>query len=505
MRKPPRHLPADIYWLAAVAILVLLQFWWLPGDPGTPSDTYSATIEGKRGFFQTLLELSQADLLPEVSRETLKMVPDRPCTLLVLSPDRYPNQHEQQELAEFVMNGGTLLFAPNWFRPTCSIPQLNVRIESHYFHEEDLVQAQVSPPAGKVPAENQSGEPKETESPGIDPLPAEAPETTAPEADSNSVSELPTSKASANAAPSSAPTAEPASESATDTDQSLRDARKKSTLPAADPGLPLDESDEEVSLWGISDFDSNSTLVDGSVPWRTRAALEPLLSSATVLVKSGSGTPQVAAWKYGSGLVVVSASGDVFSNRAMLDDSQAELAVRLVEYANGHHSRSASSPPIVVSEFLNASDSYRGTAVLVSPSLRSGTLQLITIAVLAGWFGFHRFGPPRHVNTFQRRSLTESATAVGNLQFRTSSGLEVLARYLEYFRTQVQRTVGATVHLDQTRIIAVRAGLTEDDVSAGIQRAISLCRREVVSSAEAASAIRQLSVILNRLTGHRAG
>ena len=114
MKKKRRLQRSDTLWLSAVALLVLLQFWWLPGDPGTPDDSYSSTIEGKRGFFQTLEGLSEAGLLPPVRRETMQLIPNERCTLLILSPDRYPDEHEQQALADFLTSGGSLVFAPNW-------------------------------------------------------------------------------------------------------------------------------------------------------------------------------------------------------------------------------------------------------------------------------------------------------------------------------------------------------------------------------------------------------
>jgi hypothetical protein len=227
-------------------------------------------------------------------------------------------------------------------------------------------------------------------------------------------------------------------------------------------------------------------------------------------VKTIDNEIQAASWQYGNGMVVVSASSDVFSNRAMLIAPQAELAVRLVEHAHSHHSRfgtsaTVNSTPIVVSEYLNASDSYRGTGVLMSPTLRSGTLQLITIALLAGWFGFHRFGPAKPNTSAERRSLTESAAAVGNLHFRTNSGSEAVRSYLEYMKTQIQKQFGHSVHLTDSATIAARCGMSTDDVKRCIDEAVGLSTYHATSTAQAATAIRSLSEILNRLHGVRHG
>ncbi|MEQ9407855.1 MAG: DUF4350 domain-containing protein [Fuerstiella sp.] len=506
MKKKRRLQRSDAFWLTAVALLVLLQFWWLPGDPGTPDDTYSATIEGKRGFFQTLEGLSQGGQFPPVRRETLTLVPDQKCTLVVLSPDRYPDEHEQRELTQFVLNGGTLLFAPNWGDPTCSIPALSIQTTSTYFSDEDTVTSSSgtrpssSPPTSVSPSAGAD----DTSAPGTT-LPAELPAEAEDETDT-------TTRIPPNAAqttPGDVPPSQVATVPApTEPDpvkrrqDSVEDAMKR-TPGGLPPQQSLTDLEDPDDFDQVSDFQTSSQLVSGPVPWRTRARMDLYGLNPVVLVESTSGTKQAAAWKYGNGLVLLCASADVFSNRAMLDPAQAELAVRLVEYAHAHHATSYSTqPPVVVlSEFLNATDSYRGTAVLMSPALRSGTLQLITIALLAGWFGFHRFGPIRRSTTSQRRSLTESAAAVGNLHFRTNSGSEAVHGYLEYMKTQLQKLFGRSVHLTDTAAIAARSGLDPDDVHNRISNATGLAGARFTSTAQAAAAIRDLSEILSRLQG----
>jgi len=222
-------------------------------------------------------------------------------------------------------------------------------------------------------------------------------------------------------------------------------------------------------------------------------------SDAQILVTSPAGETQVAAFKHGSGQIVVCCSADVFSNAAMLNEAQAELAVRLVQTAHQHHrvtSPTTQPIPIVVSEFLNVSNAWRGTSVLMSPELRSGTLQLITIAVLVGWYGFHRFGPPQHVQRTQRRSLSESAVAVGDLQFRTNSGDEAVRQYLEYFRIQLQQRFGSSMRLDDFNSVAARTGLNADAVKQHIEFATAVAEDSRYNTSEAAKAIRQLAEIL---------
>ncbi|MCP4787950.1 MAG: DUF4350 domain-containing protein [Fuerstiella sp.] len=480
MKKKRRLQKSDVFWLTAVALLILLQFWWVPGDPGTPDDTFSNSIEGKRGFFQTLEDLSTADLFPPVRRELRQLVPDEPCTLVILSPDRYPNEHEQSDLTNFVINGGTLLFAPNWADPDCSISGLGIRTEYSDFDNNISV---ISPVAQAQPPVSTDGDSQAVE-PELAELMAEAPD--APDVQP----------------PATAPAGRvPSDKSA---NEILEDVINQNPTAPPRPSPQVSELADTNDLRNVGKFLTDSQLVEGSVPWQTRATMNTV-GKPTILVESSHGDVQAAAWAIGNGLVVVSASADVFSNRAMLDDAQAELAIRLAEYAHAHHADrfASATTPVVIGEFLNASDAYRGTAVLMSPSLRSGTLQLITIAILAGWFGFHRFGPPKRINTSQRRSLTESAMAVGNLHFRTSSGGEAVHCYLEYMKTQLQKMFGSSLRLEDTKGIALRAGLEPDEVRNRIVNACSLDGVSSATASQAASTIRDLSELLDLLTGNR--
>ncbi|HIF01178.1 MAG TPA: DUF4350 domain-containing protein [Planctomycetes bacterium] len=483
MKKKRRLQKSDVFWLTAVALLILLQFWWVPGDPGSPDDTYSNSIEGKRGFFQTLEDLAAADLFPPVRRESLQLIPKNPCTLVILSPDRYPNEYEQSDLADFVQNGGTLLFAPNWASPDCSIPRLSIQTESCDFDDNISV---ASPVAPAQPAASPEGGSEAVDSDSAE-LMAEAPEAPAVQTSATVPDDRDESDRSAN--------------------EILEEVFKQNpeSLPQPNPNPQVSELADTNDLRNVGKFLTSSQLVKGSVPWQTRATMDTGSAEPVVLVEALHENVQAAAWPFGNGLVVVSASADVFSNRAMLDDAQAELAVRLVEYAHAHHAVQIGSAatPVVICEFLNASDAYRGTAVLMSPTLRSGTLQLITIAILAGWFGFHRFGPAKRINTSQRRSLTESAMAVGNLHFRTSSGGEAVHCYIEYMKTQLQKMFGSSLRLDDTKVIALRAGLEPDEVEKRIVNAFRLDGASAATASQAASAIRDLSELLDLMTGNR--
>ena len=489
MKKKRQLQRSDVFWLLAVGLLVLLQFWWLPGDPGTPDDTYSNTIEGKRGFFETVKALSNANMLPTVRRESEKLIPDDISTLVILSPDRYPDQNEQRELTEFVRSGGSLMFAPNWANPDFMISALSINTSKKSFQSEDyVVTATAATPATQAPGQNAPADQPGSTSAGSPDLTAEAPN----QMDSSSSAQ----KGSVNVAPRAGTDDEDKDKTKDLIEDAIRTQPGLQSSPV--PTMP----GEEDTYADISNLKTQSPLVSGSVAWRTRAEMLPGRLQPVVLVKTNEGTIQAATWNYGNGNVLLSASADVFSNRAMLDSSQAELAIRLLERLHSEHDDPAGTQ-IVVSEFLNASDSYRSTGVLMSPSLRSGTLQLLVVGLLAGWFGFHRFGPAKRSTSSERRSLTESATAVGNLFFRTQSGSEAVACYVDYFKAQLQALFGSTMRIDDHKTIARRTGLDLNEVSERIGSAISQSKIRSTTAPQAAAAIRDLSEILNRLTGGR--
>jgi hypothetical protein len=488
---------SDVFWLLAAALLILLQFWWLPGNPGAPDDSYSNSIEGKRGLFQTLDALSQAGLFPEVRRETTRLVPQQASTLLLLSPDRYPNTHEQEELADFVYDGGTLLFAPNWSDPECIISQLNIRTQGHLFIDETTATS-VAPGTAGAPAAPAESTVE---------LPAEAEESTPDTATDENATGSDTTDTNLQAeADRSAPTQAPQSTGQTDTqtqdfeqhlDEDLNNT--PGLLPKQTTPLEVQDPDSEVR---ISSLQTESTLIKGSLRWRTRASMTTPGNRSTTLVKTSADTIQAAAWTYGDGLVVVSASPDVFSNQALLFEDQAELAIRLVEYAHAHHvARGRDNVPIVVNEFMNSSDDYRGTAVLLSPGLRSGTLQLILIAFLCGWYGFHRFGPAIRTNLKERRSLTDSAIAVGNLQFRSQGSAASVKSYLDYLKSRLRYLFAGTVRLEDHAALAHRTGLQTEDIAQRISEAERIVYTGESQPAQAAAVIRRLADIHQRLTG----
>ena len=422
MKKKRRLLQSDTFWGLAAGVLVLLQFWWLPGEDGSAADSYSTTIDGKLGLFRTLSEL-----FPRVDRDAINVVPKSSESLLIIAPDRYPNDAEGQQLYQFVYNGGELLFAPNWFDPEFSLPGLGIELSKRTWTET------AATPSLPVPG---------------------------------------------------AP-------------------------PVVPPNTPANAMPPEESLNSVTrgeEVSATSELVEGSVTFLSTAQLVlPDHFDPENLVVSATGVVEAATWLMGHGRVVVCSSPDMFSNRSMLFKDSRRLAVRLVERCVTHDSDGygVRKDSIVLSEYFNASDAFQQTGILFSPTLRIGTLQLLLVAVLGIWLAFHRFGPATEVTTLHRRSLTESAQAVGNLQFRLRDGGAVIRSYLEYMRSQLRRRYGSFLRLDDADAIANRSGMNRAEISDKLREAKVMAESAQLSPAKAAAMLRWLSSLQQRLTGTR--
>jgi hypothetical protein len=231
----------------------------------------------------------------------------------------------------------------------------------------------------------------------------------------------------------------------------------------------------------------------------------PTHLSTETLLTSSDGEVEAATWTMGYGRVVVCSSADLFSNRAMLYKGSRRLAVRLVERcaANSGSELDIEDHRIIINEYFNASDSFQNTGILFSPTLRIGTLQLLLVAILGIWMAFHRFGPAVDVSNTQRRSLTESAQAVGNLQYRLRDGGTVVRSYLDYMSSQLRRRYGSALRLDQPDAIANRAGMNVQEVRDQLHEAEVMAQSSQLSATKTAAMLRWLATLQQRLSGNR--
>jgi hypothetical protein len=477
MKKKRRLLQSDTFWGLAAALLVLLQFWWLPGEDGSAADSYSTTVDGKLGLYRTLNQL-----FPDVTREAVKVAPTQSATLILVAPDRYPNEKEQQQLYEFVYNGGDLLFAPNWMSygwatpdepsPEVLLPSLGIHLK---YRSDSTVAAAIAAAATTVPGT--------TATPGT---PTQDGSTPADEAESTDSPET------------------AGSPLATDGSTTTNPAAGSTPATTAKSGV-IAEEDKEGR--GVA-VHASSSLVTEYVDFQSTAELQlPTHLTTETLLTSMDGTVEAATWQMGSGRVLVCSSADLFSNRAMLFKGSRRLAVRMVERCSAkeddEYYPNDYQPSIVISEYFNASDSFQNTGILFSPTLRIGTLQLLLVAILGIWMAFHRFGPALYVTSSQRRSLRESAQAVGNLQYRLRDGGIVIRGYLDYMTSRLRRRYGSLLRLDQPEQIANRAGMDVEEVKAQLHEAHLMAESGQLSSAKTAAMLRWLARLQQRLEGIR--
>jgi hypothetical protein len=478
MKKKRRLLQSDTFWGLAAALLVLLQFWWLPGEDGSAADSYSTTVDGKLGLYRTL-----SQLFPDVTREAVKVLPAQSATLILVAPDRYPNEKEQQQIYEFVYNGGDLLFAPNWLSyewtalneppPEVLLPSLGIHLK---YRSNITLAAAIAAVA--------------TTAPGATPA------TTTP--DGATTAEDPSSSTTTDSQNTASSTPE------TDGSPPTNPTAGSTPVTTANTGVTAEDNKDGR---GVA-VHASSSLVTDYIDFQATAELQlPTLFTTETLLTSSNGTVEAATWQLGSGRVLVCSSADLFSNRAMLFKGSRRLAVRMVERCSAkeedEYSTSNSQPAIVISEYFNASDSFQNTGILFSPTLRIGTLQLLLVAILGIWMAFHRFGPALYVTNSQRRSLTESAQAVGNLQYRLSDGGTVVRSYLDYMTSRLRRRYGSLLRLDQPEQIANRAGMDVEEVRAQLHEAHLMAESGQLPSAKAAAMLRWLARLQQRLEGIR--
>lgn len=462
--KKKRRLQADALWAAGAALLILLQFWWLPGTPGSTVDSFSTGTDGKLGLYRAL-----SRLFPEVEREKEQPVPDASCTLLIIGPDRLPTSAEQTRLAAFVSSGGTLLFAPSLTDATVEMSELRINLT------------------------------------GLKPLESFGTPTAGGPAVPAAVPAQPATVTSSVPAEASAP-ADPADEtpgSDLSTAPVIPAPPVVSTTPSVTPATTADEP----SFYSLREVLCESPFSAGTAELNVGSRFTWLPSDSEVLATSGGGT-MAATWELGAGRVIVCATPDFFSNRSLLMPAASRLAVRLAAWGALHPSTyqeegwaTFDSNRIVISEYFNTTDSMIGTGVLFSSGLRVGTLQLILAAALSLWLGFHRFGPAEQDLRLHRRSLTETARAVGNLQYRSGDGGALVSARLDYLRGQLRRRYGSVVSLENRASLTRLSGLTSEEVSAQLNLAERQSSHPRLPVTQAAVTIRWLSQLQQALLG----
>ena len=124
---------ADLFWFLAAGLIILLQFWWIPGTKSSPDDSYSKTITGQLGFYRILRQIYS-----NVDRESENLVPDSPCVAVLIAPNRLPTSDEEMQLFRFVSDGGTLIYAAPWSQNDGDLVKLKIWFEKLTLGQSDL-------------------------------------------------------------------------------------------------------------------------------------------------------------------------------------------------------------------------------------------------------------------------------------------------------------------------------------------------------------------------------
>ncbi len=218
---------------------------------------------------------------------------------------------------------------------------------------------------------------------------------------------------------------------------------------------------------------------------------------AEVLVDAYRG-PQAVRLPVGNGRLVVLATDEVFTNRAQVHEGSEAylLAWRIVEQRLGQGT-------LYFDEHLNYTGTPQTVGLLFDPLFRPITMQLLLVAVLFGWLGSRRFGPPAPSADPPRRSIVEHAEALGNLQYRAGSAGHAVAAYLDWWRHELHLQGG---HQSQAELISRLAHLSRREPAqiAQLLQDASRAAETGMSSARATVMIRELSRLRQRLTRRNA-
>ena len=163
-----------------------------------------------------------------------------------------------------------------------------------------------------------------------------------------------------------------------------------------------------------------------SIIWQTNAQV--ISESGQKLISVGE-TQQAIRQMHGEGEIVVAASSKIFSNQSMIDGGSVP-AFRLIE--------SAEAPDyFVVDESLNASGTSKVVALLIDPTFRPLTIQLLITLLIFGWWHSTRFGPVLSSHILPRHNIVSHTDNVGNLHFKNGNGRALLYSYLKQLFTEL--------------------------------------------------------------------
>ncbi|WP_187781877.1 DUF4350 domain-containing protein [Gimesia chilikensis] len=249
-----------------------------------------------------------------------------------------------------------------------------------------------------------------------------------------------------------------------------------------------EESDLSLLMKGEHDLiEAQASTVFPDVPslvWDTNARVTSATGQA--LVTAGE-TQQAVRLHHGLGTVVVSASSEIFSNQSMVDGGSV-AAFRLIE---------AAGPPeyFVVDESLNASGTSKVVALLIDPTFRPLTIQLLITLLIFGWWRSNRIGPILSSHILPRHNIVSHTDNVGNLHYKKANGRALLFAYikqlfselnLRHFRGEEHRVLDP---------IARRLNEDPKQIKKFLKQAAQIAKSKKVNRHQMGELIRKLSKI----------
>ncbi len=249
-----------------------------------------------------------------------------------------------------------------------------------------------------------------------------------------------------------------------------------------------DENDISIAFEGEHDLlEAQASTVFPDTPslvWDTNARVTS--PGGQTLVTAGD-TQQAIRQSYGSGTIVVSASSEIFSNQSMVDGGSVP-AFRLVE---------AAGPPtyFVVDESLNASGTSKVVALLIDPTFRPLTIQLLITLLIFGWWKSNRFGPILSSHILPRHNIVSHTDNVGNLHYKKGNGRALLFSYIKQLFSELNlRNFRGEEH----RIIDPIARRLDQDpqqIKTFLKQAAQIAKSKKVNRHQMGELIRKLSKI----------
>lgn len=221
-----------------------------------------------------------------------------------------------------------------------------------------------------------------------------------------------------------------------------------------------------------------------SIIWETNAQVEA--TTGQTLISAGD-TKQAVRLEHGAGEIVVATSSKLFSNQSMVDGGSVP-AYRLIESAGA-------ADYVVVDESLNASGTSKVVALLIDPTFRPLTIQLLITLLIFGWWRSNRFGPILSSHILPRHNIVSHTDNVGNLHYKKGDGRFLLYAYVKQLFTQLHlRSFRGEEH----RVIAPIARRMDEDpqqIKSFLKQAAKLTKSKKIDRHQMGDLIRKLARI----------